>query len=196
MKNYPFTFADITGDAADFPVHHFLVELFDVERLNSERQSPCQHGKRAHTSAHTHMRAHIYQENTFKCLNTCKERKSSTRNMMAQWLILRKQCVKMVKICHSYHSRWAIITQVTHSKRQYHLHRPDVHFGAILPVSQQLRGCVGRTSTLGAQKIQRQWFCLQCVAQAKVCMVHHSFYFWVGSDLCRYSYRIVSGFCI
>lgn len=75
MKNYPFTFADITGDAADFPVHHFLVELFDVERLNSERQSPCQHGKRAHTSAHTHMRAHIYQENTFKCLNTCKEKK-------------------------------------------------------------------------------------------------------------------------
>ncbi len=48
------TFADVTGDAAYVSTDHLLVKLFDVERLNSEGQSPRQHGKHAHTSAHTH----------------------------------------------------------------------------------------------------------------------------------------------
>lgn len=47
------TFADVTGDAADLSVHHLLVKLFDVERLDSEGQSSRQHGKHTHTSAHT-----------------------------------------------------------------------------------------------------------------------------------------------
>lgn len=57
----------------------------------------------------------------------------------------------------------------------YHLHRPDVHFGSILPVSEQLRGSVGWTSTLGVEELQRQRFSLQCVTQAKVCVKHHHF---------------------
>lgn len=48
------TFADVTGDAADLSVDHLLVKVFDVKRLNSEGQSPCQHGKHTHTSAYTH----------------------------------------------------------------------------------------------------------------------------------------------
>lgn len=46
------TFADVTGDAADLSVDHLLVQLLDVKRLNSEGQSPSQHGKHTHTSAH------------------------------------------------------------------------------------------------------------------------------------------------
>lgn len=48
------TFADVTGDAADLPVDHLLVQLFDVERLNSEGQSSCQHCKHAHASVDIH----------------------------------------------------------------------------------------------------------------------------------------------
>lgn len=48
------TFADVTGDAADLPVDHLLVQLFDVERLNSEGQNSCQHCKHAHASVDTH----------------------------------------------------------------------------------------------------------------------------------------------
>lgn len=47
------TFAYVTGEAANLSADHFLVQLFDVERLNSEGKSPCQHGKHTHTSAHT-----------------------------------------------------------------------------------------------------------------------------------------------
>lgn len=54
-----------------------------------------------------------------------------------------------------------------------HLHRPDVHFGPILPVSEQLRGCVGRTSTLGVEELQGQRLGLQSVAQAEVCVKDH-----------------------
>lgn len=57
----------------------------------------------------------------------------------------------------------------------YHLHRPDVHFGSILPVSEQLRGSVGWTSTLGVEELQRQRFSLQSVTQAKICVKHHRF---------------------
>lgn len=59
--------------------------------------------------------------------------------------------------------------------RFYHLHGPDVHFGSILPVSKQFRGSVGRTSTLGVEKLQRQRFSLQSVAKAKVCVKHYGF---------------------
>lgn len=47
-------------------------------------------------------------------------------------------------------------TWMLNQVRLYHLHRPDVHFGPILPVSKQLRGRVGRTSTLGIEELQRQ----------------------------------------
>lgn len=66
-------------------------------------------------------------------------------------------------------------TSLTDILRLYHLHGPDVHFGSILPVSEQLRGCIGRTSTLGVEEIQRQGFSLQSVTQAKVCEKHHHF---------------------
>lgn len=59
--------------------------------------------------------------------------------------------------------------------RLYHLHRPNVHFGPILPVSEQLRGRVGRTSTLGVEELQRQRFNLQSVAQAEVCARYNLF---------------------
>lgn len=48
-----FTFADVTGEAADLPVDHLLVKLFDVKRLHGEGEASCQHGKHTHTSAHT-----------------------------------------------------------------------------------------------------------------------------------------------
>lgn len=57
--------------------------------------------------------------------------------------------------------------------RSDRLHRPDVHFGSILPVSQQLRGCVGGTATLGAEELRGERLSLQSVAQAKVCTKHH-----------------------
>lgn len=47
------TFAYVCRDAADLAVHHLLVQMFDVERLNSEGQSSCQHRKHAHTSERT-----------------------------------------------------------------------------------------------------------------------------------------------
>lgn len=50
-KNVPVTFADVARDAADLPVDHLLVELFDVERLHGEGQRSRQHGKGAHASA-------------------------------------------------------------------------------------------------------------------------------------------------
>lgn len=46
------TFADVTGDAADLTVDHLLVKLFDVERLDGEGKSSCQHGEHAHTPAY------------------------------------------------------------------------------------------------------------------------------------------------
>lgn len=60
--------------------------------------------------------------------------------------------------------------------RLYHLHRPDVHFGPVGPVSEQLRGCVGRTSTLGVEELQGQRLSLQSVAQAEVCVKDHLFF--------------------
>lgn len=48
-----FTFADVTGEAADLPVDHLLVKLFDVKGLHGEGEASCQHGKHTHTSAHT-----------------------------------------------------------------------------------------------------------------------------------------------
>lgn len=51
--NEKLTFADVTGDAADLSVDHLLVELFDVERLDSEGQRSRQHGKGAHAAART-----------------------------------------------------------------------------------------------------------------------------------------------
>lgn len=48
-----FTFADVAGDAADLPVDHLLVKLFDVKGLYGEGEVSCQHGKHAHASAHT-----------------------------------------------------------------------------------------------------------------------------------------------
>lgn len=59
--------------------------------------------------------------------------------------------------------------------RLYHLHRPDVHFGPVLPVSEQLRGCVGRTSTLGVEELQGQRLSFQSVAQAEICVKDHLF---------------------
>lgn len=63
----------------------------------------------------------------------------------------------------------------THTLRLHHLHGPDVNFGSVLPVSEQLGGSVGRTSTLGVEELQGQRFSLQSVAQAKVCVKHHRF---------------------
>lgn len=67
------TLADVTGDTTDLAVHHLLVQMFDVERLNSEGQSSCQHGKHAHSSARTyednmHKQKHIYIMYTQKCI--------------------------------------------------------------------------------------------------------------------------------
>lgn len=59
------TFADIIWDAADLSIDHLLMQLFDVERLNSKGQSPCQHGKHAHTSA-THTHTHTENVHTQK----------------------------------------------------------------------------------------------------------------------------------
>lgn len=50
-----------------------------------------------------------------------------------------------------------------------HLHRPDVHFGSVLPVSQQLGGRVGGAAALGVEELQGQRLDLQRVAQAEVC---------------------------
>lgn len=55
------------------------------------------------------------------------------------------------------------------------LHRPDVHFGPVLPVSQQLGGCVGGTAALGAEEFRGQRVGLQGVAQAKVCATNDRF---------------------
>lgn len=52
------------------------------------------------------------------------------------------------------------------------LHRPDVHLGSVLPVSQQLGGRVGGTAALGAEEFRGQRLTLQSVAQAKVCAKH------------------------
>lgn len=60
--------------------------------------------------------------------------------------------------------------------RLYRLHRPDVHFGPVLPVSEQLWGRVGRTSTLGIEELQGQRLSLQSVAQAEVCVKDHLFF--------------------
>lgn len=68
-----------------------------------------------------------------------------------------------------------------------HLHGPDVHFGPVLPVSQKLRGGVGRTSTLGAEELQRQRVSPQSVAQAKVCGIHYHFYRRFRYSTLRYS---------
>lgn len=56
--------------------------------------------------------------------------------------------------------------------RSDRLHRPDVHFGSVLPVSQKFRGCVGGTAALGAEEFRGQRLSLQRVAQAKVCAKH------------------------
>ena len=52
------TFTDIARNAADLSIDHLLVQPFDVERLNSEGQRPCQHGECAHASADTHTHTH------------------------------------------------------------------------------------------------------------------------------------------
>lgn len=49
------------------------------------------------------------------------------------------------------------------------LHRPDVHFGSVLPVSQQLGGRVGGAAALGAEELRGQGLDLQSVAQPEVC---------------------------
>lgn len=67
-------------------------------------------------------------------------------------------------------------TWTVNQVRLYHLHRPDVHFRSILPVSEQLRGRVGRTSTLGVEELRRQRFSLQSVAQAEVCARYNHFF--------------------
>lgn len=51
------TFTDVTWDAADLSVDHLLVQLFDVEGLHGEGQSPRQHGERAHAPGN---RKHVY----------------------------------------------------------------------------------------------------------------------------------------
>lgn len=56
-----FTFADVTGEAADLPVDHLLVKLFDVKGLHSEGEASCQHGKHTHTSAHTSGTSEIFK---------------------------------------------------------------------------------------------------------------------------------------
>ena len=58
------TFADVVGYGADLSVDHLLVQLFDVERLHHEGQSPCEHGKHAHTPDHTH--THGYEGTRLK----------------------------------------------------------------------------------------------------------------------------------
>lgn len=67
-------------------------------------------------------------------------------------------------------------TWTVNQVRLYHLHRPNIHFGPVLPVSEQLWGRVGRTSTLGVEELQRQRFNLQSVAQAKVCTKDNHFF--------------------
>lgn len=75
--------------------------------------------------------------------------------------------------------------------RLYHLHRPDIHFGPILPVSEQLRGRVGRTSTLGVEELQRQRFSLQSVAQAEVCARYNLLFCADVLDSCNRSYLLI-----
>ena len=73
-------------------------------------------------------------------------------------------------LCHSW-ERHGLENKNTYPEAGlYRLHRPDVHFGSVLPAGEQLGGRVGRTSTLGVEELQRQWFSLQSVTQAKVCV--------------------------
>lgn len=59
------TFTDITGDAADLAVHHFLMQVFNVKGLHSEGQCSGQHGKHTHTPGKPH--------NTSRMNNTREE---------------------------------------------------------------------------------------------------------------------------
>lgn len=81
-------------------------------------------------------------------------------------------------------------TWTVNQVRLYHLHRPDVHFRSILPVSEQLRGRVGRTSTLGVEELRRQRFSLQSVAQAEVCARYNHFFCADVLDSCNRSFLL------
>lgn len=141
-----FTFADVCGDAADLPVDHLLVKLLDVEGLHGEGQLPCQHGKHAHTSAHASATKTTFTSGTDRKIRL-------TWNSDGKKPTFEHSPVLYFPYEGNISARCILRFGIKHL-RLYHLHRPDVHLGPVGPVGQQLRGCVGRTSTLGVEELR------------------------------------------